>query len=90
MKDWTRSYNQIVGRFISLLFVLIGLTVAAGCAGTPDLPPKTIYESGRNQVRLEKDPESSSNTHPQISRLQKSAHCCEVFVLGNGATSFTD
>jgi hypothetical protein len=64
MKDWTRSYNQVVGRFIPLLFVLIGLVVAAGCAGTPDLPPKTIYESGRNQVRLVKDPESSSNTHP--------------------------
>jgi hypothetical protein len=30
----------------------------------PDLPPKTIYESGRNQVRLVKDSESTSNAHP--------------------------
>jgi hypothetical protein len=35
-----------------------------GCAGTPDTPPKTVYESGRNQVRLVKDPDSASNSHP--------------------------
>ncbi|HEY7129573.1 MAG TPA: hypothetical protein VH332_07870 [Nitrospira sp.] len=40
------------------------LMVAVGCAGTPDAPPKTIYESGRNQVRIVKDSDSTSNTHP--------------------------
>ena len=64
MKGWTTSYNQSSGWFIRPLLVLIGLMVGAGCASAPDSPPKIIYESGRNQVRLVKDPESTSNTHP--------------------------
>jgi hypothetical protein len=49
--------------FISV-FAVTTLLVAAGCAGTPQTPVKTIYESGRNQVRIEKDPESTTNSHP--------------------------
>ncbi|HET9845581.1 MAG TPA: hypothetical protein VFQ02_07500 [Nitrospira sp.] len=47
-----------------LLFILVALIMGTGCAGMTDSPPKTIYESGRNQVRLVKDPDSSSNAHP--------------------------
>jgi len=46
------------------LFFLVGLTVVSGCATQPASPPKTIYESGLNTVRLEGDPESTSNAHP--------------------------
>ncbi|HKY71488.1 MAG TPA: hypothetical protein VJL88_06170 [Nitrospira sp.] len=46
--------------------LLVGAIVmaGAGCASTPEAPPKVIYESGRNQVRLVKDPDSTSNAHP--------------------------
>ena len=64
MKDWTTFYNQSLGVLSKSLLVLIALIVGASCAGTPESPPKIIYESGRNQVRLVKDPESTSNTHP--------------------------
>jgi hypothetical protein len=47
-----------------VLLAGIGLMLVNGCAGTPDTPPKTLYESGRNQVRLVKDPDSASNSHP--------------------------
>jgi hypothetical protein len=64
MKGWTISHNQRVVWFVWPLLVLIPLMVVAGCAGTPEPAPKIIYESGRNQVRLVKDSESTSNTHP--------------------------
>lgn len=46
------------------LLMLIGVSFMAGCATAPPAPQKVIYESGLNQVRLEKDPDSTSNTHP--------------------------
>jgi hypothetical protein len=49
---------------VRALFILIGLTLIAGCASQPVSPQKTIYESGLNTVRLEGDPDSTSNTHP--------------------------
>lgn len=64
MKGWTTSHNQRVRWFIWPLFVMIGLMVGAGCAGAPHPPTKIIYESGRNQVWLEKDPEVTTNGHP--------------------------
>lgn len=64
MKDWTISHHQRVGGFIWPLFVIIGLMGGAGCAGAPPTPTKIIYESGRNQVWLEKDPESTTSDHP--------------------------
>ena len=57
----TLSHHMVLTR--SLLAVTT-LTAVVGCAGTPEAPPKTIYESGRNQVRIVKDPDSTSNTHP--------------------------
>jgi hypothetical protein len=44
--------------------MIIGLSVITGCASQPVAPQKTIYESGLNTVRLERDPDSISNTHP--------------------------
>lgn len=63
MSDSTTSYGHLTG-FIRPLFLLMTVTVAAACSSTPTAPPKTIYESGRNQVRIEKDPESTTNSHP--------------------------
>lgn len=47
-----------------LLLTFIGMMAAAGCATQAPTPPKTVYQSGLNQVRLEKDPASTTNTHP--------------------------
>jgi hypothetical protein len=63
MSGSTTSYGQLT-EFIRPLFVLTAFAVAAACSSAPVAPPKTIYESGRNQVRIEKDPESTSNSHP--------------------------
>lgn len=49
---------------VRALFVLLGLTVITGCASQPVSPQKTIYESGLSTVRLEGDPDSTSNSHP--------------------------
>lgn len=49
---------------VRALFILLGLTVIAGCATQPVSQQKAIYESGLNTVRLEGDPDSTSNTHP--------------------------
>lgn len=56
--------HRVSRQFGLMLLVLIGTTITAGCATTPAKPEKTIYESGLNTVRLEKDPDSASNTHP--------------------------
>ena len=56
-----RSHHMV---FTRSLLAVTALVAVVGCAGTPDAPPKTIYESGRNQVRIVKDPDSTSNTHP--------------------------
>ncbi|MBS0170026.1 MAG: hypothetical protein JSR62_06690 [Nitrospira sp.] len=47
-----------------LLLTVIGVIVAAGCATQVQAPPKTVYQSGLNQVRIEQDPASTTNTHP--------------------------
>ena len=49
---------------VRILLALVGLTAVAGCASQPVAAPKTIYQSGLNQVRLEQDPDSIVNTHP--------------------------
>jgi hypothetical protein len=43
---------------------LIGLFLTAACASQPVAPSRTIYEAGLNMVRLEQDPNSTSNAHP--------------------------
>jgi hypothetical protein len=65
---------------------LVGATAlgaGAGCASAPQAPPKTIYESGRNQVRIVNDPDSTSNSHPatltptQVGTLLRSVRSWE-------------
>jgi hypothetical protein len=63
MKGTTRHNNRTTVWFVRPLLMLIGVAFI-GCASDPSGTEKTIYESGRNQVRLEKDPDSTSNTHP--------------------------
>jgi hypothetical protein len=46
------------------LFLIVGLSIAAGCASQPVPSSRTIYEAGLNTVRLEQDPDSTSNAHP--------------------------
>lgn len=49
---------------LSLPFLaLLGVSLV-GCAGSSPETQKTIYESGLNSVRLETDPDSTSNAHP--------------------------
>jgi hypothetical protein len=46
-------------------FVLIlGLSVVTGCASQPAGPIRAIHQSGQNTVWLERDPDSTANTHP--------------------------
>jgi hypothetical protein len=46
------------------LLLIAGISIITGCAGKPVSQPKTIYESGLSTVRLEQDPDSTSNSHP--------------------------
>lgn len=46
------------------LFFMIGLSIATGCASQPVSSGRTILDAGLNTVRLEQDPDSTSNTHP--------------------------
>lgn len=46
------------------LLVLLGTAVLSGCANQPLAGQKTIYESGLNMVRVEGDPDSTTNAHP--------------------------
>jgi hypothetical protein len=62
MNDQTTLSHHMV--FAWSLLAVTTLMAVVGCAGTPEAPPKTIYESGRNQVRIVKDPDSTSNAHP--------------------------
>lgn len=64
MNSIKHSSNLHHLRSIQALFLLIGLTMIAGCASQPLAPQKTIYESGLNTIRLEGDPDSTSNSHP--------------------------
>ncbi|MBI4001364.1 MAG: hypothetical protein HY348_06240 [Nitrospira defluvii] len=64
MKGTMNPANRIHRWSGQILYVLIGLIVATGCTYQPTTPPKTVYQSGFNTVRLEQDPESTTNTHP--------------------------
>ena len=59
-----RTPQRIATRRASLILAFIGVIVAAGCAAHPQTPPKTVYQSGLNHVQIEKDPASTTNTHP--------------------------
>ena len=49
-----------------LILAIIGVMVVAGCASPTPTPPKPVYQSGLNQVRIEKDPASTTNAHPVL------------------------
>jgi hypothetical protein len=53
-----------LSRRSNLILAFIGVMVAAGCAAQTPVPPKVVYQSGLNQVRIEKDPASTTNVHP--------------------------
>jgi len=46
------------------LLLIAGISIITGCANKPVPQPKSIYESGLSTVRLEQDPDSTSNAHP--------------------------
>jgi len=46
------------------LLLVVGLSIAAGCASQPVPSGRTILDAGLNTVRLEQDPDSTSNAHP--------------------------
>ncbi|TKB69789.1 MAG: hypothetical protein E8D45_13685 [Nitrospira sp.] len=60
--------DTFVNRFrawpLSIILVTAGLSALIGCAGQPPVHARTILQAGLNVVRLERDPDSSSNTHP--------------------------
>lgn len=81
MNDQTRRFHRPL--FTPSLLTVATLIVAVGCAGAPPAPPKTVYESGRNQIRIVKDPDSTSNSHPatltpaQVGTLLRSVRSWE-------------
>lgn len=44
--------------------LIAGISIVTACASQPVSQTKSIYESGLNTVRLERDPDSTSNAHP--------------------------
>ena len=44
--------------------LLIGLLISAGCASQPPMPHTVVMQTGRNTVWVERDPDSTGNTHP--------------------------
>jgi hypothetical protein len=64
MNRITNAGNREQPWSVRTLLVFAGLMIVVGCAGQPVPPSKLIYQSGLNQVRLEEDPDSTTNTHP--------------------------
>jgi hypothetical protein len=44
--------------------ILVGFLAVSGCGTTPPAQTTSVLEVGRNVVRLESDPDSTSNSHP--------------------------
>ena len=63
MKNRNFTENQHV-RQVARVLLVVGLAILAGCASVSSVPETVIYKSGLNQVYLEKDPDSVSNSHP--------------------------
>lgn len=63
MNSGRRRVHRITVRLRGPFLTLIG-AVIIGCSGAASETQKTIYESGLNTVRLEADPDSTSNAHP--------------------------
>ena len=49
---------------LRVLLIIVVISIASGCASQPVTSTRTILEAGLNTVRLEQDPDSTSNTHP--------------------------
>ena len=64
MNGINHSQQRTATRRASLILALVGVVMATGCASPATTPPKTVYQSGLNQVRIEKDPASTTNAHP--------------------------
>lgn len=64
MKQIRNNWIQLRTWLIGLPLMIVGLSLVSGCASQPTSPVKTMYESGLNTVRLENDPDSTSNAHP--------------------------
>lgn len=64
MKRIRINWKQLSMWRFHALFMIVGLSLFTGCASQPISPQKTIFESGLNTVRLERDPDSTSNAHP--------------------------
>lgn len=63
MKKRTLSQSQNVRRVAQVLLVA-GLAFITGCTSVSPVPETVIHKAGLNQVHLEKDPDSVSNSHP--------------------------
>lgn len=64
MNRYQNNLTQWPAWPLRALLLIVGLSIAAGCASQPVLSSRTIYEAGLNTVRLEQDPDSISNAHP--------------------------
>ena len=64
MNRYQNNLTQWSAWPLRALFLIVGLSIAAGCASQPAPSSRTIYEAGLNTVRLEQDPDSTSNAHP--------------------------
>jgi hypothetical protein len=64
MNRYHNNLTQWLTWPLRALFIIAGLSIATGCASQPVPSSRTIYEAGLNTVRLEQDPDSTSNAHP--------------------------
>jgi len=64
MNRYQNNLTQWPAWPLRALFLIVGLSIATGCASQPVSSSRTIYEAGLNTVRLEQDPDSTSNAHP--------------------------
>jgi hypothetical protein len=64
MNRYQNNLKQWPAWPLRALFLIVGLSIAAGCASQLVPSSRTIYEAGLNTVRLEQDPDSTSNAHP--------------------------
>jgi hypothetical protein len=66
MNHYQHNLTQRSAWPLRALLLIVGLSIAAGCASQPVPSSRTIYEAGLNTVRLEQDPDSTSNAHPAM------------------------
>ena len=64
MKGFRNVWKLLGAWPVRAVLLIAGLSTFTGCVSTPPVQSKTVYQSGLNTVRLEKDPESTANTHP--------------------------